>query len=240
VARVDGDSGGIAKPGDIVYSYTQLQASAIGPIGFITPSPVALFLNIAVGAANRALSARSRLAPDKAFRPPTIQPPQLPSLYSYFEECFVCVTTAYQAVEAFANQLLIDSDKEYFLIKRKKKSKVWIEKVPPKQAEIACSIADKLTQALPQATGKELPINHQSYLRFNGLADLRHSIVHLKRIDQYTYGDAAQQTLYYRLLSWNPLASVESALGVIRHFHGIGGSWISGVEAQMTDRSGGI
>lgn len=138
-------------------------------------------------------------------------------------------------MEAFANQVIIDSDVASFHIEKKKKNRQWAEKMPPAQAELSCSMREKLTQALPQATGKELRHDSQSWIHFQSLADLRHSIVHLKRRDQYTFGGPEQQTLYYRLLSWNPMSSVYAALGIVRHFHGSGATWIAGVEAQIKE-----
>jgi hypothetical protein len=65
-AAVVAEDSGIAKAGDHVYVITNLKDSVHGPFSFITPSPIALALEVSVRSAKKANELRSALAPKAA------------------------------------------------------------------------------------------------------------------------------------------------------------------------------
>lgn len=220
------------KAGDQIYLTTSLQRSVLGDFDFITPSPVALALSIAIASANEATSIRGGLRPDptnQPGKPSTISVSQVPALYRFFELCMVAATFSYQALEAFSNQLVAEGLKGTLRVDRRNGPADWAAD----EIERRCSTEEKLGTILPTVTGKESPKGTRIWQNIAALKDIRDATIHLKSENQYVRGKPDDQTLYFQLLNATPLDFPRWAIAMIRYFHGPGEGWIAGAEAQL-------
>jgi hypothetical protein len=112
------------KAGEFVYfDPTLVRHPSYNAIGFITPSPTAMALNIASNAAAAGKSTRSQLifingaSPVGTVRMVTNE--TLPHLFDFFEQSMIAVTFSFQALEAFANQQIQARLKGTYTVQRR-------------------------------------------------------------------------------------------------------------------------
>ena len=221
------------KAGDHVYVITNLEKSAIGDVSFVTPSPVALALNVAISGANAAERLRRTLKPL-----PTKQPsqsrwlgvPRLADLYGYFEQCMITATFSYQAVEAFANQIVIEGLSGTIRLQRRDGP----VDLNAQEVERRCSTEEKVGTVLPYVTGIASPKGTRLWENLATLKDIRDATIHLKSKDQYVRGRPDNQTLYFQLLNIEPKTLPTWAIAAIRYFSAPQSlAWIGGAEALL-------
>jgi hypothetical protein len=220
------------KAGDQLYLITCLDKSAIGDVDFITPSPVALALNIAIANAKTAVTVRASLSPEGSTQPgcsPSIAANQIPELYRFFECCMVAATFSYQALESFANQLVAEGLAGTMRLERRDGPVDWTAD----QIERRCSTEEKLTNILPVLTSKASPKGTKLWQQVVALKEVRDATIHLKSQNQYVHGRPDDQTLYFQLLNSAPEDFPQWAIAMIRHFQGGGDGWLAGAEAQL-------
>src|SRR5689334_15184577 len=85
------------KAGDVIYAVTNTFEADKNKVSFITPSPVALALDISIKAAKEADAIRGRLVWKKTDAAPGqnfAEPASLPDLYAMFEQSMIAVTFA--------------------------------------------------------------------------------------------------------------------------------------------------
>jgi hypothetical protein len=237
--------GPVPQVGDHIYAIHQLPNSKLGPVAFITPSPVLLALEIAVNSAHAAAALRAEITP-KFSGPqvaiPSIPTDQLDTLYRYFERCMVAVTFSFQAIEAFANGVITDGTNEPLQIIRRKRIGFWkwkknrnvVTLMDAATVERQISTEEKVFSILPQIAPFKSPKGTELGKRLHRLKLHRDATTHLKGLDQYVRGEPDTTTLYYKLLNADPLEWPQTAIDVIKHFCGEAGLvWIQGAEALM-------
>lgn len=161
---------------------------------------------------------------------PWVEPPGLAALYKYFEQCMVAVTFSFQAIEAFANQLIIDGLSGTLRLERKDGPVDW----GAADIERRCSTEEKVGVILPSITKVKSPKGTKLWQDFQELKDLRDDTIHLKSKDQYVRGRPDDQTLYFRLLNCDPLDAPRTGISVMKYFSTpVGLEWVKGAESQL-------
>ena len=221
------------KAGDHLYVISKLQKTPLGDIAFVTPSPVALALNVAIVSAKEASLLRDSLHPEPASDAAEniwIPASQVDALFRFFEQSMIAATFSFQSIEAFANQL-IDQGLTGSLRLQWKNGPV---DLTPTEVERRCSTPEKIGVVLPEITKAASPKGTHLWEQFVKLKAMRDSAIHLKSRDQYVRGAPDDQTLYYRLLNADPLAAPRCAVAVIKHFSASGSlGWLAGAEALL-------
>jgi hypothetical protein len=221
------------QPGDHVYVVTVLERSRLGDLSFITPSPVALALNVAINAAKDAEGIRHGLRPDprkNPGQPAWVPPAQLGALYQFFERCMIAVTFSFQAIEAFANQLVAEGLTGTIRLDRRDGPVDW----GAAEVERRCSTEEKVGVVLPEVSGLKSPKGTKLWENLVKLKDLRDVTIHLKSSDQYVRGRPDAQTLYFQLLNADLLACPKVAVAIIRYYSVPDSlAWLAGAETQL-------
>lgn len=239
VARVAGDQvlpGGIpVKDGTVFWQTTITEDPQFGTVGFPTPSPVALALGLAIGAAGGASTAR------KLITYPTqmvdgsrnAEASDVPALYAYFEQCMLAVTFSFQSLEAYSNEVISRHDKRVTITR--KKGPVTLT---PDKLERDVSTEEKLASVLPVLTGIVSPKGTRIWQRFTVLKDVRDSTIHLKSADHYVRGKLDRESLYYRFLNSDPAEFPGTAIAMMRHFMGQSVErWLLWADGLLTGKS---
>jgi hypothetical protein len=172
------------KAGRPMYQLTLTKDSSGTPIGFTTPSPVALALSIAITAASRAVALRETVAFRDVITPSgpgkSVAHENLPHLYDYFECCMVTVAFSFQALEVFCNETIATRVSGTHELRRRNES-----------------TEEKLAQILPGILGTESPKVKGVWQRFKELKRIRDTTIHLKQHDAYS-GDIDRESLLYQ------------------------------------------
>lgn len=171
------------KKGAGVYLSTGTDDEAHGKVSFITPHPSALSFDIALEFSREAKKLQSRLAKIEVVSPEgpkqAIQMQNIPFLYDYFERAMVAATFSFQAIEAFANNEMVQNAKGDIKIKRRKK---WFSYTPI-EAERELSTEEKLASVLPDIFNVSTPKGKQPWEGFMKLKKARDSTMHIKNKD---------------------------------------------------------
>ena len=141
----------------------------------------------------------------------------------------VAATFSYQALEAFANQLVAEGLTGTMRLERRDGPVDW----DAEQIERWVSTEEKLSNVLPTLTSRADPKGTKLWQQVVLLKDIRDATIHLKSQNQYVRGRPDDQTLYFQLLNANPEDFPRWAIAMIRHFHGPGEGWLAGAEAQL-------
>ena len=230
-ARPIHPNGTAIRAGDQIYIITRLKKSFLGDVAFITPSPVLLALDASIRAAKEAIELRSGLrveATAQPRQPPDVPPRQLPALNRFFEQAMIAVTFSYQALEAFANEIITNELKGTTTLNRSGKSVEW----NASEIERRATTEEKLGVVLPRLLKKTSPKGLAVWQELKRLKELRDATIHLKNVDQYVRGRPDDQTLYFRLLGADPLSFPRGAIAMLKYFNSDNTALI-GAEAQL-------
>src|SRR5262249_40364648 len=205
-----------------------------GSVVFITPSPAALALGIAIAAGRAAVQARQRVSfvlPEGARLKRPVDD-RLEPLFEYFEQSMIASVLVYQCLEAYSNHVISNVITESMSLKRRGKS----TQMTAKELERCASTDEKLAIVLPRALGVASPKGTKVWQDYRRLKDVRDSTVHLKADDQYIRGRPDKESLYYRFLNASPMDFVLTAMAMVRHFCAASPErWLQSAERQLSD-----
>jgi hypothetical protein len=211
--------GSPVKAGDVLYVITSTIDSAAGQVDFITPSPVALALNVAVQAALSAAGLRRQVSYDEIAggrQAKWVEIPHLTSLFDYFQQAMVAAVFSFQSLEAFANLVIADGVKQTLKVKRRAGE----VELGADEIQRQVSTEEKLAVVLPQITGVKSPKGTKIWQNFVVLNGVRNTTIHLKGKDQYVRGVTDKQTLYYQFLNHDPREFPRHSIALINYFSG--------------------
>lgn len=221
-------------PGSFAYpAPTLVRYPTYNAIGFITPSPTAMALNIAASAASAAVVLRgqiifqSGLAPVGSVKMVTHQ--SLPTLFDYFEQCMIAVAFSFQSLEAFSNQVIQAHVKGTFRVLRKGQPR----ELSADDLERETPTEEKLATVLPSLLTIKSPKGQRLWERFVELKRVRDSTIHLKSLDAQSRLDA--ESLYFQFLNHNAKEFPRAALEMIQHFRAKtkGPLWMVRIEEKL-------
>jgi hypothetical protein len=210
--------GGPSHPtGSFVYpAPTLVRYPTYNAIGFITPSPTAMALNIAATAAAAAVVLRTQILFQNGVSPigsvKMVTDKSQPILFDYFEQCMIAVAFSFQSLEAFSNQVIQAHVKETFRVLRKGESK----DLSADDLERETPTEEKLATVLPSLLSVKSPKGQKVWERFVKLKRVRDSAIHLKSVDAQSRLDT--ESLYFQFLNHNAKDFPRAALEMIEHF----------------------
>src|SRR5262249_35849259 len=112
------------KAGTGAYLTTRIETSKYPNFNFVTPSATALAMGAAIRSAKRATDLRAKIAFVDAVTPQghgtSLRFENLTGLYDYFQEAMACSHASFQAIEAFANEMIGRHLKEPISLERRK------------------------------------------------------------------------------------------------------------------------
>lgn len=185
------------KAGAPVYLTTVTRDSTGENIGFITPSPIALALNIAASAGKRAMNLRRTLAFKNVATPDglgkSVAHENIPHLFNYFEQCMITTTFSFQALETFCNDIIASKLSGTYRLRRRNKS---IE-VSSDELQRIASTEEKLAIVLPDILELKSPKGRKVWQNFQELKEVRDATIHLKSYDAYNK-DIDKESLFYQ------------------------------------------
>lgn len=170
------------------------------PLGFLYPSPEAMSLDLAIESARRSRDLRKTvvvLDPLRPGEPWTVRDEDLTALYDYLEACFVTVTFAFQALEAFANREIETAVPGAHEVVRKDRPVA----LTSSELQLQLSTDEKLGTLLPSLLHVRSPKGRAPWSGYRSLKRERDAIVHLKSGDAYSRGDDKRQSIFHRLLA---------------------------------------
>ncbi len=226
------------KAGTPVY-LTSVARDLLGlTTGFITASPAALAVSVAWSAALRGEHLRSQIAYEPVSASPfgagfSITNATTPILYDYFEEGFVAVTLAYQAVEAYLNSVIADRLNGRVEIHRGKTTLMW----DSEEAQRKATLDEKVLQLVPRVTGKHAP-SRALLDRLNDVKRVRHDAVHLKGRDAYPRSQEPLTGYFHRLLSVDLRSFPRSSVDVMLHFDEDRPGWLKAADELTKEAKG--
>ena len=206
------------KAGAPVYLTAAARHPQHNVFAFVMPSPTALALDLAMGAAAAARNLMTRLTILKsvatfAGRGKTVTQNDLPILYDLFEQSMLTVTFSYQSLETFSNWTIANTLKEKFVLKRKKGTTT----LSAEELERVASTEEKIGKVLPNTLSIKTPSGTKLWERFLLLQQARDNTIHLKSQDAYTKS-LDKESFFFTLLTADPLQYPIIALDVIEYF----------------------
>lgn len=207
------------KVGSPVYLSTVTKHTKYNNIGFITPSPSALALNISLKSALVAEELQSTLALQDTISPfgdgKSIVKENLPHLYNFFENCMTTVIFGFQAIETYANWVIGQKVDKPMQVRVQSKMK----EITPYELERNLSTGDKISQVLPQIFNIASPKGTKVWEDFVKLKLARDSTVHLKSIIAYPK-EIDKKSLFFQFFECKPTEFPQLAYNVIEYFLG--------------------
>ena len=206
------------KAGTFIYpNPTLVKHPSYNAIGFITPSPTAMALNVASVAASTAVALKTQIVFSNMVSPigtvKSVVNETLPYLFNYFEQCMIAVTFSFQSLEAFANQIIQSRLKATYQVQRRDGTP---RDLSPDELERQASTEEKLATILPDLLGVKTPKGQKLWERFVKLKRVRDSTIHLKTVDAESKLDA--ESLFFQFLNHNAKEFPRAALDMIDHF----------------------
>lgn len=207
------------KAGTPVYLSTLTKDSKGNYIGFITPHPTALALNIAQSAGQQVKELRKHLHYKDTATPygsgKDIVNEDHTTLYDYFEQCMIAITFSFQAIETYSNDIIANLVTTEYKLQRGDK-------------EITCSSSDELQRVasteekvgriLPSLLNLESPKQSKFWRHFKELKRVRDSTIHLKSQDAYSGGDVDKESLFFQFIQLRAERFSWYALEIISYF----------------------
>lgn len=222
------------KAGSFVYfAPTLVRHPTYNAIGFITPSPTAMALNIAVRAAATALTARGQIIFVNGASPvgtaKTVTQETLSYLFDFFENCMIAVTFSFQAIEAFSNQQIQTRVKGSYRVNRRDGPK----DLSADELERELGTEEKLSTILPDLYKLKTPKGTKIWERFVKLKRARDSTIHLKKRDAQSTLDL--DSLYFQFLNYHVKDFPRAALGMIEYFQASKGGplWMKRIHEEI-------
>lgn len=209
------------KEGAAVYKVSVTKNSDGQLFSFITPSPIAMYMNLSLAHCRSAAKLKGRFR----YRHETqgnvqikaLEDTDTPILLDYFEDVMVVIICSFQALEFFCNQVISDSGAQNFELTGRNDKKRFVDF---KDLQRECSISDKLSNILPRLLNRDSPKGTQLWQRFKTIKDRRDSIVHLKGHEAYVRGDEAYErsSIFYEFLHVSLTECITVPLDLIEHF----------------------
>lgn len=178
-----------------------------GRIAFSLPNATALFLNLSKRHYDEALAVARGFSAGSPLRSLEDR-----AAFAYLENIMASVVFAYTALESFANEEIPD---DYTHSVAKTKSTEVYDK---SQVERFLTLEMKLGEILPAVCGVPSPKGVKIWQDYLALESLRHSIIHMKRLDREHVGYSSQ-SVWSRLIKEPVPYSVPVAMGIIDHFY---------------------
>lgn len=214
VARV-AEVSGHYRANDIVRHVVSVEEQPGLLLSFAVPSSVALALDIAEQAAQRASSLKLQISYKQvnvgggaAFGVAT---DGLPTLYDFLEQSMIAAVFAYQAVESFANGVIGRELKGPMKVPRGRK----LRELTPDKLARQLSTKEKLMWVLPKFKHVDSPEGSVKWKRFERLESARDSIVHLKVYDQF---GKDRESLFFKMLDIRTTEFPSAAVMLIHHY----------------------
>lgn len=206
------------RAGTPVYQSSVTKHPEHNTLGFITPSPVALALNLAFKGAQKAKKLQSALALENVATPQgsgkSVAKPNLPLLYDFFEMCMSTVVFSFQAVEVYSNHTISSYAKGPITVKRKDR---WHE-MTAEEVERQVSTVEKVSDILPKLLSVPTPKGKKPWEGFKKLKVARDSTIHLKSNDMSTKGFEDNDSLFFQFLNNDPTLFPKAAFEIIDYF----------------------
>jgi hypothetical protein len=207
-------------------------------IGFVTPSPTALALSVAIKSATRATELRKTLALTDTVTPigrgKNVANENLTHLYDFFEHCMTSVICSFQAVEMFSNeQIARHCTTPYHLLRNEKTMVLNSEKL-----ERIASTDEKVGDILPQLLSMKTPKGTELWERFLALKVARDSTVHCKSKEMRSYYlELDKQSLFFQFFRRKATDYPRAAFELIRYFHPNGelSRWALSAERRLRE-----
>lgn len=137
------------KAGAPVYQGSLTRDPLHNVIGFITPSPTALALNVAMKNASKAKALRETLALNNTLTPwgsgESVVNENVPHLFDFFEHTMTAVFASFQSLEVFSNEVISKELRGTFDLVRSKETL----KLSGEELERRASTDEKLGDVLP-------------------------------------------------------------------------------------------
>ena len=182
------------KAGSTLCLTTVTKNSSGNLIHYLTPSPTALALSIAIKASKKAIKLHQAIdfvdIPDPDGLAKMIKDNSL--LFDYFEYFMVVVTFSLQALEVFCNDMIAKKLKGKYRLQQGNK----IKKLSAHQLQRQASIEIKLKTILPEILEINSPEHKKVWENFKELKRIRNTIIHLKAHESYT-NKIDEETLFY-------------------------------------------
>jgi hypothetical protein len=203
--------------GSLVYLTTVTKKSNGDQIGFITPSSIALALNIAFNAMTKAIEIKKMLKFNPAIGPSgsvaTVPFEQTDLIFNYFENCMTNVTFSFQSIEAFCNYSISRNLHKVKEVKDKRK-----KAVSPSETERQLSTEEKLKRVIPDIYNKPTPAGKHIWDKFLKLKHARDSLIHIKYVDQCPLDNIDTESLYFQFLDIEPEHFPQIAIEILRYW----------------------
>lgn len=183
------------KAGSAICLTTITKNSRGDLICYLTPSPTALALNIAIKASKKAIKLHQTIdfvdvpTPDG----PAKMTKDVSLLFDYFECFMVVVTFSLQALEIFCNDTIAKKLKGKYKLQRKNKAL----KLSANKLQREASIEEKLSTILPDILKVNSPEHTKVWDIFKELKGIRNTTIHLKAHESYTT-KIDEETLFYK------------------------------------------
>jgi hypothetical protein len=184
---------------------------------FFTPSAAALALNAGFRAADRAVRWRSQIMEFADLITPDgpavgIRVEDAPLMFDYFEDAFAAAISSFQAIEAFANQVIAQNSSGPMMLDGHSAP------LSPEQIERRVSTQEKVSTVIPKLLGVPSIKGRHEWQLFRTLKRVRDDAMHFKSGDQYPHsGKIKKDSLYDVLLNHDPCSFPLTALRVIWH-----------------------
>jgi len=208
------------KAGTPVYLTHFIKSKEYRYLGFITPSVVAMALNVAIRSSIAAFNIKKKLMYDDCFGPigkfKNISKRTTAELFDFFENCMISVNFSFQAIEVFCNSIISKDPNKLITINKKDKN---INK-RAYEIERDLSTEEKIIDILPILLNVSISKKDLLWQKFIDLKFVRDSTVHLKSSDMYSkFENSDKESLFYLFLKNNPFEYPRSSFEVIHFFN---------------------
>lgn len=204
------------KAGAPVYLSRLVKSKHFGMLGFVSPHPVALALNIALNALQQSIATLSKLQIQGSVTPfgdgKMIPYKLLPQFFEFLESCMITVTFSFQSIETFSNYIIEQNKDKKIEIKKKGELSIFTYE----EAIRRLSTEEKISKVLPCLLRTASPAGNKIWAHFLQLKEARDSTIHWKESE----GDNQVEvdSLYHHFLNTNLSTHILTAYEVINYF----------------------
>jgi hypothetical protein len=182
--------GGPSHKAGAIISMSAATRDQLGrPLSFLMPSPTALALSTSIRTAKHADDLRHSLPfitiPGVDGQMRTVAFGQTGIVYDFLEACMTSVTSAFNAVEIFANQTIATELRNQHYVRNVKRG---VQEFDSVRAQRELSIEEKLTSVLPQILSIASPEAEPVWKDFRILKRVRESTLHMKSHEAFPSG----------------------------------------------------
>ena len=207
------------KAGSPIYLSHLIKSKKHKYLGFITPSVVALSLNISFVSSINAKEIYQLIKFEDSIGPKGNQKKvaneYIKSLFDYFENCMVSVVFSFQAIESFCNSVLSEDPNKIFKVNYRGK----IINKRAFEIERDSSTEEKLSEIIPQELNISIPKTDKLWQKFIDLKFVRDSTVHFKSNDMFSkIENIDDNSLFYLFIKNDPIIYPTSAFEIINYF----------------------